>query len=182
MVCAMLLQSCAKDTEPDAPPSECAPTAAEPSRSYVRLDHRSAPLACEASRPCTPIRPAACRAHSQCSEAENGRCDYNGGECTYDECFADEDCQQNALCDCAGGPDANHRCLPVECRSDEDCEDGLWCSPSSPLECPQPVVGYYCHTAEDECLVDSDCSGPSSYCAFAPDIRAWVCATQSCER
>ena len=180
-VCALLLQPCTKTTEPSASPPECAPTAMDPSRSYVRLDHRREPIACEASRPCTPIRPSVCRSHGECSEGDNGRCSYNGDACTYDECFGDEDCQQNALCDCAGGPDANHRCLPVECRTDQDCTSGMWCSPSPQLECPQPVVGYFCHTATDECVVDGDCR-PAEYCAFNPSSRAWACATQLCER
>jgi len=181
---ALQFQACTKEaTEPGAPPPECEPAAAEPSRPYVRVGHRSAPGTCEPSRPCTPIRPSFfCSSHSECAEGNNGRCSSDGVECTYDECFVDEDCQPGALCDCAGGRDTSHRCLPVECRSDRDCTGGMGCSPSPAVECPVPVVGYYCHTAADECAVDGDCSGPLAYCAFNPSSRAWVCATQTCER
>lgn len=183
VVCGLVLQRCAAGTEPSAPAPapECSVTAAELSRPYVRIEHRSAPIGCERTRPCTPIRPSICSSHAECTEGVNGRCGSGGEGCSYDECFGDEDCPAGAVCDCAGGRD-NHRCLPGECTTDDDCAEGLWCSPSTSLECPVGVVGFYCHTAADECVADGDCSDPSEFCAFDGARRAWVCTAQLCER
>lgn len=183
VVCGLVLQRCAAGTEPSAPAPapECSVTAAELSRPYVRIEHRSAPIGCERTRPCTPIRPSICSSHAECTEGVNGRCGSGGEGCSYDECFGDEDCPAGAVCDCAGGRD-NHRCLPGECITDDDCAEGLWCSPSTSLECPVGVVGFYCHTAADECVADGDCSDPSEFCAFDGARRAWVCTAQLCER
>ncbi len=40
------------------------------------------------------------------------------------------------------------------------------------------LQGYYCHTADDQCVNDTDCIATGSlqaYCGFDTDAGAWSC-------
>ena len=161
--------------------------------------HRAEATACDHTRPTTlPNIPpdgdsgwVECRSHADCTDGENGRCGGNGHagyRCTYDLCFSDSDCPTAAtgepqLCQCDGGYGGNNVCLPGNCRVDSDCGSNGYCSPSLGA-CGNytGVVGYFCHTQEDECLDDADCSiAPNAgYCAFIPVVGRWQCSTAQC--
>ncbi len=65
------------------------------------------------------------------------------------------------------------------------CGAGGYCSPSLG-ECGNydKAVGYFCHTQDDECSDDSDCTGgiasSPAYCAFMPAVGHWRCSTAQC--
>jgi hypothetical protein len=133
---------------------------------------------------CVSARPSSCAADAHCSEGVNGRCeDLRGAVCTYDECFADSECNTGGPCACEGGfwSDSN-ACLAGNCQTDADC--GGYCSPSFG-DCGDyaGVIGYYCHTPEDTCLDDADCSGPDTgagYCMYRPEVAHWACGYGQC--
>jgi hypothetical protein len=67
------------------------------------------------------------------------------------------------------------------CVVDSDC-GGRYCSPSpSPWAegCTGTSPAYYCHTALDTCIDDSDCvvKGNSVFffCALEPPVEHWAC-------
>jgi hypothetical protein len=117
-------------------------------------------------------------------------------ECSYDHCLSDADCGGHA-CGCRGGAFSygapysrsatlgENTCFSGNCRVDGDCGPNGYCSPSTYV-CGT-AWGYhdfYCHTASDECIDDSDCdsfdggpfapTGPA-YCAY-DEVRAhWSC-------
>ncbi len=71
------------------------------------------------------------------------------------------------------------------CRVDADCGADGFCSPSMG-ECGDywGVVGWFCRTAEDECVNDSGCNdndiwGPH-YCAYNPAVGRWMCSDAAC--
>lgn len=103
-----------------------------------------------------------------------------GPTCTYDACVLDGDCGGVKVCECEG---QGNRCVDANCHTDADC-DGRGCSPTFDLSCGpyDGVQGYYCHTATDECVRDSDCShdSGSGYCAFSPQVGHWVCGKAFC--
>jgi hypothetical protein len=162
--------------------------------------HRLAPTTCDDARPSPPPDapdggPAgSCHTHEECIAGRNGRCLNSGREgwrCTYDACRADSDCAGGqGLCECEGGFGSDHNvCLDTGCHADADCPATIpgratgFCSPSLG-SCGNygKSVGYYCHTAEDECIDDSDC--PSSalpgYCRYQPEVARWTCSTSMC--
>jgi hypothetical protein len=80
--------------------------------------------------------------------------------------------------DCTGG--ANGRCLglcgPPGCAASFcDCGPGGYCSPSGTA--PWCNRQYYCHTALDTCLDDSDCAPGTmtGMCSFQPTLGHWAC-------
>jgi len=95
-------------------------------------------------------------------------------QCEYDQCCEDGDCVGGGVCSCDGDI-----CLAGNCRVEADCQSGELCSPnrapcSSP---PNGIVGYFCHTAADECRSDSDCD-PSKFestCVFDTTAGHWTC-------
>lgn len=161
--------------------------------------HRTMGAACDHERPpgSSPDPgggpPAECTTDAECTASENGRCNGNahdGWRCTYDACFADDDCAgTTSVCECEGGfrTDAN-ACLPGDCRTDDDCASGF-CSPTLG-SCGDytGTVGWYCHTCEDECVDDADCVLPGvdagffgrPYCAFDATVSHWVCMNSHC--
>lgn len=157
--------------------------------------HRSAATECDHERrPGTSPEPgggppATCTTDADCTDGINGRCNGNGHDgwnCTYDRCFADDECSGGGVCECEGGfrSDANV-CLPGDCRTDADCATGF-CSPTLG-SCGDytGTVGWFCHTCEDECVDDSDCAGDGGifgapYCAFDPALGHWACANSHC--
>jgi hypothetical protein len=124
-----------------------------------------------------------CIRDEDCSSGENGRCEQRRGlRCTYDQCFADSDCNRGGPCACEGrvGSDSN-ACLSGNCRTDAECGSG-YCSPSFG-DCGgySGVIGYYCHTPEDTCVDDTDCSeSGAGYCMYRPEVAHWACGYGSC--
>lgn len=125
-----------------------------------------------------------CMLDSDCTEGLNGRCVFGRfAMCSYDECFDDNDCPNDTLCQC-GSPDGlGNRCMTAGCRTDADCP-GSWCSPTfGSCGAYGGIIAYQCHTPRDECLDDSDCGGgrqSQSYCAFDPTAGHWVCDDAFC--
>ncbi len=159
---------------------------------HVPAQHRAAAAACDHVRPDTEPDPGPsyggpmdCTQNSDCTDGDNGRCVGNGHDgwhCTYDECFADSDCPTSSVCACEGGfrSDANV-CLAGNCRTDADCGDSGYCSPSfGSCGSYSGVVGYFCHTCDDECVDDADCGGGGAYCMFDQSVSHWICSTMMC--
>ena len=110
------------------------------------------------------------------------------GVCDDDECIMDADCTSggNSVCECkddpsGGGSSNGNVCLPGNCQTDADCAAG-YCSPTVSADCGTfyGTVGFYCHTCEDTCLDDSDCTGSYYYCAFDPTVGHWACGEAVC--
>lgn len=143
-----------------------------------------------------------CLKDGDCTSGVNGRClsglHFCETYCSYDSCSSDADCSSGMLCNCrasALSSDANG-CILAACRTDADCGEGGFCSPSSldgypcpsadlcgssPLSCvPGPCLcgdscghGFFCHTARDTCVDDSDCN--NSECAYDRVDKRWSC-------
>jgi hypothetical protein len=114
-----------------------------------------------------------------------------GYVCNYDDCFADNACAMGQVCVCGSGSGAlgrtPNRCLTGNCQVDADCGGPRFCSPSLDPTCGTftGVVGYFCHTPQDTCYVDSDCgppdgSGASGFCAYQPAMGHWACSYGVC--
>ena len=162
------------DTDTDCPPpAECADCRAACTETE------------EGDRFCITLRGDGCAQDEHCTRGDNGRCeDFRGDwRCTYDECFADASCNQGGPCACEGGfwSDSNV-CLPGNCRTDADCGSAGYCSPTFG-DCGgySGVIGYYCHTAQDTCLDDADCTANGSgYCMYRPELAHWACGYGQC--
>jgi len=134
---------------------------------------------------CLSARPGSCVRDADCRDGENGRCeDLRGARCTYDECFSDGECNPGGPCACEGGAGSSNACLLGNCRTDADCGGGGFCSPSfGGCGNYSGVIGYYCHTPEDTCIDDADCTqsdlGPG-YCMYRPEVAHWVCGYGQC--
>lgn len=168
---------------PDAGPPDC--VLSEPAA------HRAAAATCDDVR--APQAPPdfgewECSRDEDCADGRNGRCTGNGHDgwrCSYDLCFEDGDCESGGVCHCGGGwrTDANV-CKPGNCRTDGDCGPGGFCSPTFG-DCGDygGVVGFYCHTCDDECVDDADCVDGSfgpGYCAYQTLLGRWVCQDSHC--
>jgi hypothetical protein len=106
-----------------------------------------------------------------------------GCQCNYDACQHDTDCGAGHACACHGTADtgtSGNTCVAGNCRVDSDCGPGGYCSPSlNTLSCGEGVGGYYCHTANDQCIDDSDCAstnGPAA-CTYSTTSGRWECTT-----
>ena len=128
-----------------------------------------------------------CARDSDCTQGKNGRClpqsRINAHFCSYDVCSTDSECSSDKVCQCgkASVPTrAGNACLPGNCHTDGDCGAGGYCSPSLDKTCGSyiGVVGYYCHTPNDECTRDDQCSG--GFCAFDPTVSKWACQHSVC--
>jgi hypothetical protein len=106
-----------------------------------------------------------------------------------DQCLTDADCPNGGVCSCAGSTfeyakATRNLCVPADCHVDADCGPGGACSPTVSSDCGAfyGVQGYYCHTADDTCTVDSECvqNGTQGYCAYAPETGHWACAYGFC--
>jgi hypothetical protein len=124
-----------------------------------------------------------CKKHADCTQGKNGRCihgignGYNNYYCVYDSCGTDADCDAGKVCFCS--PNDAARCLSVgNCRTDADCGGGSYsyCSPSTGMDCAgyHTIDSYHCHTPQDTCLDNSDCTG-TDYCNFDPYDGRWKC-------
>jgi hypothetical protein len=132
-----------------------------------------------------------CSSDSNCTDGgANGRCIESGGgvlycSCTYDTCADDAACPTGSTCACHGSPytgSAGNTCTPGNCRVDADCGGGAgYCSPSYDVNSCGSLAGYYCHTPDDQCVDDSDCTsstmGPQ-VCAYSTTTARWQCHQQ----
>jgi hypothetical protein len=161
----------------------------------VPLHHRTvgttctpAPLPSEPEIPDAGLGPSAtfeCRTHADRTAQPRGRCifyptspptDPGGTRCIYDECTTDIVCAPEATCVC--GTLANI-CVQGNCRVDADCGPNGYCSPGLDA-CGNPV-GFYCHTAADTCIDDTDCTnGLSMKCIPDATTHMWGCASIGC--
>jgi hypothetical protein len=182
----------------DAKVAEGDANVAEGGAGRVPVNHRPSDAQCATSAApgdCVAAFPdAGCASDSDCTEAgTNGRCINGGGgvaapcACTSDKCAVDIDCPAGQTCACHGAPytDGNsNTCVTGNCRVDADCGTQGYCSPSSLTAiCGDSLAGYYCHTAADRCIDDSDCPGPSpgkpagsAGCLYSTKDSRWECA------
>jgi hypothetical protein len=150
---------------------------------------------------CAPGLAGLCAQDADCAAGTNGRCLGArllscAGQCDYDECFGDSDCPASQPCACresSSNSEANSCRKGSNCRIDGDCGPCGFCSPTptspfcvctSPAFCnpPDPHAtcgdscghGYFCHTAKDTCLEDSDCTGHDT-CSFDLPSQSWIC-------
>lgn len=170
------------------------------------LNHRSSAACCPTRRGSGPqfssSRASTCTSDSQCTSGPNGRCfPFQGlvgpGGCSYDECFTDSDCGSKTPCFCrtsATDNSANVCGGPGNCAVDSDCGPGSYCSPSvqvGPNQTANVCGGsevYYCHTAADLCVNDSDCVSPdggpqtdsSPRCGYNLQENRWECVAAFC--
>ena len=186
-----------------------------PDVAHAPLQHRSTAASCPSQRgpgpTCADTMCSSCSSDSQCSGGENGRCfPWEGlvsyGGCSYDECFTDSNCGARTPCLCRGSAtDNNANICDVggNCAVDSDCGPGGYCSPSMETcysSNPEAVVEgrnyggpnpYYCHTASDLCINDSDCASPdagtaTTYpptytpCAYNVQDERWECTQLVC--
>jgi hypothetical protein len=158
-----------------------------------------------------------CTSDSDCTAGINGRCSFEslvGSACTYDECFTDSQCGSKVPCICrssstdntpnacdfGGRTSAGDDVRPSNCAVDADCGPGGYCSPSAvPTSALHGAVNvcfgpnpFYCHTASDLCVNDSDClsdagidagttdSYPPFACAYNAQNNRWECTTAGC--
>jgi hypothetical protein len=85
------------------------------------------------------------------------------------------------LCVCHGSPYSNsgNTCMRSGCQVDSDCGAHGYCSPSTSSNSCGGVAGYYCHTASDQCVNDSDCPGGFDVCEWSTASDSWVCQMQT---
>jgi hypothetical protein len=156
--------------------------------------------------------PSSCSSDSECTAGRNGRCFpwaglITAGGCSYDECAADSECGAKTPCICRSSTTdaaANVCVVGGNCAVDSDCGPGGYCSPSldacystnrealiegNNYGGPNP---YYCHTAADLCLDDSDCGSPDggttatsscpefTPCAYNVQNGRWECTQLRC--
>jgi hypothetical protein len=129
-----------------------------------------------------------CVQDSDCSRGTRGRCLSASPVpcafgCFYDTCASDSDCGADRACECrpsASSPLPNWCVTSSNCRVDADCGTGGYCSPS--LRCNGSLdsgslpgcVGYFCHTPQDSCTDDSDCTGDDT-CNYDGANKRWSC-------
>lgn len=156
----------------------------------VAEQHRASASACPMDRPMTTPDPTAmgdCATDADCTEGVNGRCVSHRGYafCSYDTCFADDACEGPCLCRGEGGGVGSggaNRCVSGNCQTDADCGPGNFCSPTlGDCGLYGGTVGYYCHTCDDECTNDSECTEMGAgYCAYSPTVAHWICQYTQC--
>lgn len=182
----------------DVPPVD-RPATDTPRPGRVPLRHRATATMCPADRPSQSCQgpiggPAGCTSDRECTMGTNGRCignSHDGCRCNYDVCRSDSECAMGGVCECrlasrfAAGANV---CLAGNCRVDADCGSNGYCSPTLG-DCGEygGLVGYYCHTAADECIDDADCAnvdagflGQGGYCAYSREVGHWRCSNQGC--
>ncbi len=194
--------------------------AASMSDAEVPLIHRPTPACCAQRGPGPSGQPYAsgvasylaadaggCTSDSQCTAGVNGRCfPFEGlvgpGGCSYDECFTDSNCGSKTPCICRSSStdnSANVCDVGGNCAVDSDCGPVGYCSPSAEninpsIQAQNVCYGsfpYYCHTASDLCINDSDCNPldagtattspvPPYTCAYDTQNNRWECIKAFC--
>ncbi len=146
---------------------------------------RPVPLTCNSCRPAVDagggFPEGTCGSDADCCDGDNGRCVWGRGGpfCSYDSCFQDSDCASDELCACDGARHGGNACIEAGCHVDSECGD-YKCMPSLG-GCGHyfPPVGYYCHTPDDECYTDDDCTvGDCRY--FETPTPHWACSDSEC--
>jgi hypothetical protein len=147
------------------------------------LSHRPVGEMCSHSRPAgiRDMNAFGCTSDAECDAGINGRCSVTSGgalmnRCTYDECFADSDCPAGVPCECRSIANANVCLTSSGCTLDAQCGDGGYCSLSkmSSFSCSET---WQCHTPQDRCLNDFDCSDAGTgLCAYDAINVRWDCA------
>jgi hypothetical protein len=177
--------------------------------SRIPVSHRASttcpahPASTSTAPACTAV-PADSGLHGQCATDNdcvsgiNGRCicqyppDDAGApypRCAYDQCGSDNDCS-GQVCGCGVVEDTGdasatqalfvqYACVPGQCHADSDCGDGGYCSPS--LSLCGFVAEFACHTAQDECVNNSDCAaepldGGVAACVYKDGLGYWTCS------
>jgi hypothetical protein len=96
--------------------------------------------------------------------------------------MGDVDCKPGTVCGCHGtayAGDQGNTCVSGDCRIDSDCGVGGYCSPTLNVNSCGSLGGYYCHTAADQCIDDTDCSSSTTgpqVCAWSATTKRWECA------
>ena len=100
--------------------------------------------------------------------------------CSYDTCFTDADCG-GKVCTCRESPSDANSCQAGNCKLDADCGPGGYCSPSAdPDKTNFGTTGWWCHTAADACIDDTDCnSSKHEKCVYDPMLTHWTCSNQA---
>jgi len=167
--------------------SDASPPPPLDSGSKLPLNHRPNDSECQAPAPAGECGetglPQSCADDDACTTGTNGRCIADGPiagcHCTYDTCSQDTDCPTAQLCVCHGSAlsdGAGNTCMPGNCRVDSDCGADGYCSPTASANGCGEVVGYYCHTAADSCVNDTDCQGGlPSECIWVDTDSRWEC-------
>ena len=129
-----------------------------------------------------------CRTDSDCTAGRNGRCETPEltpipciATCSYDECSTDSDCEGGAPCECrasASDNAPNYCVIASGCRVDADCGPCGYCSPSAGYDTFNCGIAYFCHTAEDACVDDTDCDGAK--CQYDSTAGRWRCGGPQC--
>ena len=166
--------------------------------------HRAVASKCAASVRTVERDPSleGCKSDAECQKGVNGHCQRHmvahahfENRCIYDGCSTDDDCKKQdedplstrlgaGPCICGDRGEVN-ACMGGNCRTDADCGSS-YCSPSRDFQCGyEGTPGYYCHTSDDECLNDSDCTtdaGKPAQCRYDPDANRWACRSSECHR
>jgi hypothetical protein len=162
-------------------------------------EHRAAGQLCGVEKGNSNKAWEGCKSDKECQKQAkpgqlNGRCmvyssphgpGMQRNECQFDGCMQDADCQAGpCLCDGRG-----NYCSPGNCKVDADCGAGGFCSASGDAggyaSCGG-TAGFYCHTAKDDCIDNSDCKpatgvnprgpgGVGENCVFSPPAGKWTC-------
>lgn len=195
--CTLLLLAACGETAPESTGSGGSTTTTGSGGSGpVPANHRAAAAACTAARPPGSIGGGVdgdCTTDAECTAGDNGRCVDELGKpafCSYDACSVDADCGAGSVCECRNpaAHDANV-CVHGNCQVDADCGEGGYCSPSAVTLDPfctegVPIgsVGYFCHSAGDECTDDAECpsSGTFPSCFFDVDKLHFACFEVLC--
>jgi hypothetical protein len=176
----------------DAPPPPDSSSGGE-----VPIQHRPSGAACPQQRgpgmlpsgcPWDAGLMPMCLHDSDCTQGNSGRCLPAtltplpcAVACSYDECFADTDCPSNQPCDCrqSATDNAPNTCVGgSQCRIDSDCGPGRYCSPSAGYGSFNCGYAYFCHTAADTCVNDTDCD--SGRCQYDSTAGHWHCGGPLC--
>lgn len=97
-----------------------------------------------------------------------------------DQCGSEEACACAVPCDIWANDSLANVCLRGNCRVDKDCGATGYCSlslvPGGECYGAARYMGYFCHTANDECSSNGDCAHLGvhhDYCLYMGDI--WRC-------
>jgi hypothetical protein len=164
----------------------------------VPSSHRPEPVSCPSQRgpgpSGQPYSHNSCASDSDCTAGTNGRC-FPGaglagaGGCSYDQCDVDSDCGTKTPCDCRSSPSDNAANVCAQgsnCAVDSDCGPGGYCSAAP--GCGGAPTQYFCHTASDTCVNDSDCPpvsagagcATSTVCGYDGQAQRWACSQLTC--
>ncbi len=188
LVTVVLLMACSSTSSG----SDAGPLADVDQDSGVRVptSHRAMAEMCSTTRGPGTADPTLtgdeCTTDAECTMGTNGRCMLNGlgaryDFCSYDGCAGDGDCMADEVCRCRESASDANVCTHGDCVTDADCGAGGYCSPSRGFDrINLGVMGYFCHSADDECVDDTDCAGDGGQgaCVWYPDRSHWACSSQ----